>query len=55
MLATEETPVWGDEGVVEDPSSVHAAHRDSTAQGKLPWVVDVGMEVGRRCKLDPRL
>ena len=44
MLATQEPAVWREEGVVEDPASVAAAHDDSTAQGALPWVIDVGME-----------
>ena len=44
LLETEEPPVWNEEGIVDDPHSVAAAMNDSTAQGPLPWVVDVGME-----------
>ena len=48
-LCTEEQPVWPEEGIVDDPFSVAQAAGDSTAQGPLPWVVDVGMEgLGKR-------
>ena len=44
LLQTEEPTVWPEEGIVEDLYSLAAAKDDSTAQGPLPWVVDVGME-----------
>ena len=51
MLATEEPPAWPEEGIVDDPFSVAQAKDDSTAQGPLPWVVDVGMEgLGKRAE-----
>lgn len=51
MLPTEEPPVWPEEGIVDDPFSVAQAKDDSTAQGPLPWVVDVGMEgLGKRAE-----
>ena len=51
MLETEEPPAWPEEGIVDDPFSVAQAKDDSTAQGPLPWVVDVGMEgLGKRAE-----
>ena len=44
LLQTEEPTVWPEDGILEDFYSLAAAKDDSTAQGPLPWVVDVGME-----------